>query len=426
MNVLVLYDYYSPYPLRQAFADHLYSFQRHLDAHVYTCNFAFGLPKYLSKVKFDLILFHQIFASQFRWSGLSYESYVKKLNPLKQSGAVKAFFCQDEFFKMNLVNRFVNDFEIDHLFSVAEPSQWPVIYPEVNLQRTKIHKVLTGYLDASMETTLNSLKDIPRTIDIGYRAFRVPPWLGEGGRLKIAVAEKLGDKAKKRGFQTDIKNIFDEKDALRGSEWLKFILSCKGFIGVEGGSSLMDYDGTLHVRVKKYLETHPDASFQEIKRACFETLDGNLSLFALSPRHLEACAAKTCQLLVEGEYSGVLEKERHYLSIKKDFSNVGEVLERFQDPKVRNELTERAFEEIVASKKYRYETFVFRIVQLCGVATSSPACPFWHKVHQVREQTLFKRMRAEFSLFPKVKKVLPKSLIVKLKSLRNRGKGVYS
>lgn len=188
----------------------------------------------------------------------------------------------------------------------------------------------------------------------------------------------------------------------------------------------MDYDGALHQKVKAYQAKHPLADFEEIKKHCFQKEDGNLALFALSPRHLEACAAKTCQLLVEGAYSGVLKAGRHYLSIKKDFSNLDEVLEQFSDPKIHSELVKRAYEEVVASGKYRYEAFAASILQACDIKTDAATHPFWHRMHQLREKSLWKRMRAEFSIFSKVKKMLPSSLIAKIKTFRNRGQGVYS
>ena len=44
------------------------------------------------------------------------------------------------------------------------------------------------------------------------------------------------------------------------------------------------------------------------------------AFFAISPRHLEAVVTKTAQVLVEGSYSGVLEPERHYIPVRRDFS----------------------------------------------------------------------------------------------------------
>ncbi len=51
---------------------------------------------------------------------------------------------------------------------------------------------------------------------------------------------------------------------------------------------------------------HPNASFDEIEKACFPGKDYNISCFALSPRHFEAVMTKTLQILVEGKYGEFL------------------------------------------------------------------------------------------------------------------------
>ena len=79
---------------------------------------------------------------------------------------------------------------------------------------------------------------------------------------------------------------------------------------------------------------------------------------AISPRHLEACATRTCQVLVEGEYDGVLVPNRHYLELKRDFSNIEEVLEAIKRDDLRDEITENAFRDIVESGRYTNRSFV--------------------------------------------------------------------
>ena len=93
----------------------------------------------------------------------------------------------------------------------------------------------------------------------------------------------------------------------------------------------------------RYVAEHPDATYDEIEAACFPGRDGELALFAISPRHLEACATRTGQVLVEGTYSGALEPGRHYLSVRADLSDLGHVLDEAQDEARRRELTEAAY-----------------------------------------------------------------------------------
>ena len=87
-------------------------------------------------------------------------------------------------------------------------------------------------------------------------------------------------------------------------------------------------------------------------------MDGNLKLIAISPRHLECCATRTCQVLIEGEYNGILKAGIHYIPLKSDFSNLPEVFEKMKNKKLRNEIIERAYTDIVQSKKYTYRAYV--------------------------------------------------------------------
>jgi hypothetical protein len=152
-----------------------------------------------------------------------------------------------------------------------------------------------------------------------------------------------------------------EADVLGGDDWYRFLASGRYTIGSEGGASILDRDGTLKASVEAYLDEHPDAGFDEVEASCFPGRDGSFGLTALSPRHLEACATRTCQVLTEGEYNGVLEADRHYLSLRTDLSNLDEVLDEVENDERRAELVEAAHRDIVASGRYTYAGFVAEV-----------------------------------------------------------------
>ena len=95
------------------------------------------------------------------------------------------------------------------------------------------------------------------------------------------------------------------------------------------------------------MQAHPQATFEQIEDSCFPADDGALSLFAISPRHLEACATRTCQVLVEGWYNGVLTPGRHYIELKRDFSNIEQVLDDISRDQLRAEITDRTYRTVV-------------------------------------------------------------------------------
>ena len=78
----------------------------------------------------------------------------------------------------------------------------------------------------------------------------------------------------------------------------------------------------------------------------------------VSPRHFEAAACRTLQILYEGEYRGILLPWRHYLPLRRDFGNFEEIVGALRDGALAAEITERAFAEVAANPAYSYATFV--------------------------------------------------------------------
>ena len=118
--------------------------------------------------------------------------YVNRVRFLKNSNAIKIALPQDEFLNMDLVCDFINEFNINHVFSVAPESQWSVIYRTVDTEKVKFHRVLTGYIDDFMIEKVEKLSQtLPdkRPIDIGYRTHQIAFWLGRHGIQKESIRE---------------------------------------------------------------------------------------------------------------------------------------------------------------------------------------------------------------------------------------------
>jgi len=316
----------------------------------------------VKKIHWDLIILDTIFLSTTGRRELFIKN-AKRVHFLKHTDAIKVALPQDEFLNMDLLCDFINEFGINHVFSVAPESEWPVIYRTVNFQEVKFHKVLTGYVDDSLIKKVDRLaRHMPgqRSIDIGYRAYRIPFWLGRHSALKLKIGDVFKEKAPRRGLVVDISTR--DEDIIIGDDWYRFLLRCKYQLGVEGGASILDWDGTYRKKTEDYLAQHPQATFEEVEKACFPDADGTLKHFAISPRHLECCLTKTCQVLVEGNYDGVLAPGKHYIELKRDFSNLDEVLDIIARDELRGEITTRASQDIVESGKYTYKSFANYII----------------------------------------------------------------
>jgi hypothetical protein len=352
------------YPLRASIRDLIYSFKYDQDCNAFFYFTEQGpFPDYLKKIDLDLVVFTDTWAGE-RWKGKAQvEKFIyKPLEYLRTLDVTKVIHPQDEWIYTDLLSEMIDHFNITHVFSCAGESEWKKIYNKLDHTKVKFTQVLTGYLEGHTVRKINSIvKRTKRTIDIGYRAFKAPPWLGSHGFLKTKIAEVFKDLAPKNGFKIDIST--EEKDTISGDKWFDFLASCRYFIGVEGGSTIIDPEGQIWRKGKAYQKQHPNASFEEFERNCFPDMNGNLDLIAISPRHLEACAAKTCQVLIEGNYNGVLKAGIHFIELKKDFSNLDEVFRRMKDNKLREQIVENAYKDIVLSGKYSYKSYTQLVIE---------------------------------------------------------------
>lgn len=362
-NILVVYAYHR-YPIRKALWNHLYCFEKSPQCRAFYINLRYrSISDWLLNMKFDAVIFETTFTGQ-RWGRDQFRKVARKAAPIKQIDAPKYIIPQDEFLNTDLLCEFVEEFGIDRVYTSMPRSAWQTVYGSVYPEKTDLEQVLTGYLDDEQVQAINDLAtEVPRELDIAYRASS-QPWFGRHGMEKSWMAETIERAAKERGLATDISGEQKtEKDRLHGDDWFRFLLGARYTIGAEGGTSIHDRDGTIRKATEEFLERNPEASFLEVEEACFPGEDGKNVLHAISPRHLEACVTRTCQILVESTYNGILKPGLHYIELKPDYSNLDEVLELVSSDDRRQEITERAYRDVVESGAYSYEVFVGSVLR---------------------------------------------------------------
>ena len=358
-NILIIYSCLS-YSLRATTWEHFNSFRYYSSERVFYLNLAYKkVPWYIKCHEFDLIIFHTLFFTS-HWIGL--EAFNKLLNKalvLKNVNTIKVMIPQDEFINSELYCDFIKKFKIKCVFSVAPENTWKNIYSNINFENVKIFHVLNGYLDDRKLPYIKRLSKSMnnRVIDIGYRTAGKPLyWFGRHGFLKEDIAKVFLEKAPSKGLKIDIST--ENKDVVLGKAWYRFLANCKYTIGVESGTSMIDPSGSIKNDVEKYLDNNPTASFEEVESSCFPHKDGSCNVFAVSPRHLEACATRTCQVLTKGEYGNILKPGKHYIELEKDFSNIDEVLDVINNDKERMRIINCAYNDIVLSGEYTNSKFV--------------------------------------------------------------------
>jgi hypothetical protein len=245
---------------------------------------------------------------------------------------------------------------IDVLYSVAPPSAFDAIYGE-RLPQTEILPTLTGYVPASLVGRATTPLEA-RPVDVGYRGRSLPYWTGRLGYEKVEIGRAFAARCETLGLRCDID--WREGGRLYGDSWNRFLSACRATLASESGSSLVDFDGSIEAAVRTYLLEHPSADYLEVERAVLDRLPPGPAVNAASPRLFEAAALRTALVCFPGEYSGVVRPWEHYIPLEKDFSNVEDVAAHIRDDAFVAELTDRAYDDLIASAKYSDRTFVER------------------------------------------------------------------
>jgi hypothetical protein len=198
-----------------------------------------------------------------------------------------------------------------------------------------------------------------RQIDIGYRAYNLPYYLGKGAQEKTEIAVGFCERAKELDLKLDIET--DVQHRLTGKAWHRFLANCRACLGVEGGASVFDLDGVVYAEWERIMASYPTitfAEFQEIAGGVLQDWEGRIPYRSFTPRHFEAAAFRVSQILFEGEYSGMMQPMVHYIPLRKDYSNFDDVVRVFRDEALRLELTENAYRDLIASGQYSYRRFI--------------------------------------------------------------------
>jgi hypothetical protein len=338
--------------MRRSTREHLHALDGHGVDVVYL-NVADRVPRWIRLLDYDAVVLHP----NFLWSRVEphFEGYARRVSWLSRRDCVKLAVPQDEFDHAHLLDSWLDEFGVSHVFSNFDPLQQALLYPRLRT-RAKFIEVLTGYIDEGLAAYCDKharpLAD--RSKHVVYRAYQLPYWNGSHGQLKYQIGEVVAERAAVHGLEVDISTR--QEDTIYGDAWAEFLLSGRAVLGSESGSSVLDRHGEVQARIRTLLSREPDLSFDEVNARMPRGWDSYV-FFAIGPRHLEAVVTRTCQVLVRGRYSGVLEADRHYLPLERDFSNLDAQLERLHDVGMLQATADRAYEEIFLAGKCRMESF---------------------------------------------------------------------
>jgi hypothetical protein len=316
-------------------------------------NAGYSVPRAIRRLDVDAVILDNTLLVA-RWAP-EFASRRPTFDWLADVGALKIAFPQDEYNHAHVLDDWLADLGVDVVFSVAGPEYRELLYPRLGAT-ARFEKCLTGYVD-ELDVTRQAAVVVPhdrRELDLAYRAQALPPRFGRLGQLKQTVADAVAPAARAAGLRVDVST--DLRDAVLGDRWFPFVASARAVLGSESGASAIDFRGELLAAERR----QPGLSFADFDAAMPAGWDGQLP-GSVGPRHLEAAAARTCQVLVEGTYDGVLEPEVHYLPVRADGSNADAVVERLADHELVEATATRAYVDLVLSGRYGYSALAAQL-----------------------------------------------------------------
>jgi hypothetical protein len=350
--LLVLYD--------SALLDNAATIREHVRAFdqlsrfpVVAINTRFGFPRKLRELDFGAIVLHY---SLFHPTGYRLDGEYRDY--LASTDAYKVAFFQDEYHYCRQRFAFLNDFAVDCVYSCLEPSEHGRVYSAHTRVKQVVHS-LTGYVHDDLVAAARRFAkpDAARRIDVGYRGRSLPLYMGRGAREKSEIAVEFTRRVAGLGLRLD--TAAREEDRLYGDAWYQFLGDCRAVLGVEAGVSIFDIDDVVCPRFVELQRREPSLTEDEIyDRLEMAQWENNIFYRTISPRHFEAAAFRCVQILFEGRYTGLMEPGRHYLPLRKDFSNLDDVVRMFRDPAVRAELTDAAYQDLIVSGRHSYARFI--------------------------------------------------------------------
>lgn len=331
--------------------EHLDAFRKYSDSECSYVNIDEFNKRNLDLLQFDVVIVH--YSVRLPFSQL-HKSAIAKMQGYT---GLKVLFIQDEYDNTGFSKQIIGEIGFNLVYSVVPERSMEKIYPKNEFPGTRFISCFTGYVPDNLAEEIGlHIKPSKRQLSVAYRGRPLPIWYGKLGEEKVTIGRKVKEYCETRGISCDI--AWEESARIYGKDWYKFVSTAKSMLGSESGSNVFDWNGSLRQEIQQYCQQNPAASQADIYQQLVKHREIEGLMNQISPRIFEMAAAKTVMILLEGEYSGVLKPNVHYLSLKKDFSNLGEIFETLSDGQLVDNMVERTFKDIILSGKYSYQNFI--------------------------------------------------------------------
>ena len=275
---------------------------------------------------------------------------------LSQYQGHKILMIQDDYDNTEETRKTIERLGIKTVYTVVPQPFVDKVYPQERFPDVDFFSILTGYISDEMKNYPNRVPMSERKVMIGYRGRDIGYWYGNLAREKLEIGIKMKKICREKELCVDIEWEADKR--IYSEDWLKWLSSCKATLGTESGSNIFDDTGELKRLVEEEQSKNPQVSYEEVFEKYLKPYEGIVKMNQVSPKMFESISLKVALILYEGEYSGILKPNVHYIPLKKDFSNIEEVLKTLEDNEYLQNLVDNAYENIMTDYKLSYQWLI--------------------------------------------------------------------
>jgi hypothetical protein len=319
--------------------------------HIYS--WSYGFNEDFDFDMFDFIVIHYSIIPSL--PGFLNAGVIERIRRFK---GVKVQMIQDDYRMNSVLIQFIKYCGIDVVYTVAPPEAARALYTD-KVSGLDVVTYLTGYVSHWLTLT-EPLPLRKRRYDVGYRGRKYPYWFGQPVIDKVELAGVLAKELSRNGLRHSISTR--EKDRVYGRAWINFLRNCRAIFGMESDIHYVDPLGYIHHwydTVEKLVGKERWNAKEALLSPFFHehAYPAPAPLAVIPPRVFEAIGVRSANVLIEGEYSGVLKPWRHYIPLKRDLSNVGDVMRALRDDALLVDIISVAFAEIGQKRTYTYQGF---------------------------------------------------------------------
>ena len=331
-------------------------------AKYFTHNCYASFPKLLKSINFDGIIFMSTFIDYVVAYGCS-SRWMRQFNFIRQSGATKIAFAQDDYWFSEVRDEFYTKFQIDRLYSVCPQQSWSELFPKYLKTKGDVKQGFTTYITPeTRELTKYQRPWDQRYYDVVYRAKKIPSAPNYFGYVKGVLGELFLSNIDANKYTTNIST--DPNDLIYGEPWKEFVADSRSILGSNSGSSVNLRNYEVEKKLRNYQTNNPNSPWDVVASDVFDKNDINKAYTAISPRNIEAAMLETLQILTPGEYSGILRPDEHFLALDADFKNARSIMKSLQDVNRCKQIVENCRTVILETKELQFETLLFEVESL--------------------------------------------------------------